>query len=143
MRAAGLIVFVFATAITLHAADEESAIRKAEMAWSTAVTTRDFQALDKIYGDKLIYAHATGAIESKEQYFARVRSGAQKYDSITQESIRIVPYGDSAITHSILRMMGTTNGKPFNDHVMALHVWEKQGGSWRLVAHQTTKLPTP
>ena len=141
MKVTGFIFLLLAAAIPLAAADEESAIRKAETAWSTAVTARDFQALDKIYGDKLIYAHATGAIESKEQYLARVRSGAQKYDSITQESIRIVPYGDSAVTHSILRMMGTTNGKPFNDHVMALHVWERHGGSWRLVAHQTTKLP--
>ena len=127
--------------VPAFAAAPDAVIRDAEKAWSTAVTTRDFHALENILGDRLIYAHATGAIESKDQYLGRMRSGAQKYDSITQESITIVPYGDSAVTHSILRMQGTTNGKPFNDHVMALHVWEKQGGAWKLVAHQTTKLP--
>jgi len=30
---------------------------------------------------------------------------------------------------------------PFNDHVMMMHVWVKQGGSWHLAAHQTTKVP--
>ena len=135
----GIVLLLLIAAV--FAANPDAAIRDAEQAWSTAVTQRDFQALDGILGDKLIYAHATGAIESKEQYLGRVRSGAQKYDSITRESIRVVPYGDSAVTHSILRMKGTTNGKPFDDHVMALHVWEKQGGAWKLVAHQTTKLP--
>lgn len=136
----GLLI-VLAAVPVLRAAGPEAAVRDAEKAWAAAVVARDFQALDRIYGDNLIYAHATGAIQSKQQYMARLRSGAQKYDSITYESTRVVPYGDCAVTHSILRMTGTTDGKPFNDHVMALHVWEKQGSAWRLVAHQTTKLP--
>ena len=140
MRAAGLLLLLFAGVGVLGAADPEADVRDGEKAWAAAVMSRDFQALDRILGDKLIYAHATGAIESKEKYLARLRSGAQKYDTVTQESIRIVTYGDSAVTHSILRMTGTSNGKPFNDHVMALHVWEKQGRAWRLAAHQTTKL---
>ena len=138
MKSIGVLLLLLAPAI---AADPDAAIRDAENGWSTAVTGRNFEALERILGHKLIYAHATGAIESKDQYLARLRSGTQRYDSITRESIRIVPYGDSAITHSILTMRGTTNGKPFNDHVMALHVWEKQDGTWTLVAHQTTKLP--
>ena len=133
-------LFILLAGFALWAADPEAAIRDAEKGWAAAVMARDFQALDKIFGDKLIYAHSTGAVESKEQYLARLRSGAQKYDSIVHEKIKIVSYGDSAVSHSILRMTGTSNGKPFNDHVMALHMWEKQGGSWKLVAHQTTKL---
>jgi len=140
MRIAAAVFALLAGLTALWAADPEGAIRDAEKGWANAVTARDFQALDKIFGDKLIYAHATGAIESKEQYLGRLRSGAQKYDSIVHESIRVVAYGDSAVSHAILRMTGISNGKPFNDHVMAMHMWEKQGGSWRLVAHQTTKL---
>ena len=138
MRTAVALSIVLASA--LCGADPESAIRDAEKGWAQAVMARDFQALDKILGDKLIYAHSTGAIESKQQYLERLRSGAQKYDRVVQESVRIVPYGDCAVTHSILRMTGVSNGKPFNDHVMAMHTWQKQAGSWKLVAHQTTKL---
>jgi ketosteroid isomerase-like protein len=140
MKTIAGVFILLAGAAVLWGADPETPIRDAEKAWANAVMARDFQALEKIFGDKLIYAHSTGAIESKEQYLGRLRSGAQKYDTIVHESIHIVPYGDSAVSHSILRMTGTSNGKPFNDHVMALHIWEKQGGSWRLAAHQTTKL---
>jgi ketosteroid isomerase-like protein len=140
MKTASLALIFFAAISGLRAADPETEIRDAEKAWAKAVVARDWAAVDKILGDKLIYAHATGGIESKKQYLDRVRSGAQKYDTIHRESTQVVLYGDSAVTHSIVRMAGATNGAPFDDHVMMLHVWVKQGGAWRLAAHQTTKL---
>jgi ketosteroid isomerase-like protein len=141
MKIAALASIVLIATSGLRAADPEIEIRDAEKAWAQAVVAQDWAAVDKILGDKLIYAHATGGIESKKQYLDRVRSGAQKYDTIRHESTRVVVYADSAVTHSIMRMAGATNGVPFNDHLMMLHVWEKQGGAWRLAAHQTTKLP--
>ncbi len=125
----------------IQAADTESEVRSAEKAWTEAVVKRDFATLENVLGDKLIYAHSTGAIQSKQEYLARLRSGAQKYDTIAIERMRIVPYGTCAVSHSILRMTGVSDGKPFNDHVMMLNVWERQNGVWRLAAHQTTKLP--
>lgn len=47
----------------------------------------------------------------------------------------------SAVAHSLARTVGSVDGKPFNDHVMVMHFWVKQGANWRLVAHQTTKVP--
>jgi ketosteroid isomerase-like protein len=140
MKPVVLALIALAATCGLRAADPETEIRDAEKAWARAVVARDWAAVDQILGDKLIYAHSTGGIESKKQYLDRVRSGAQKYDTINHESTRVVVYSDSAVTHSIMRMAGTTNGTPFNDHLMMLHVWEKQGGAWRLAAHQTTKL---
>ena len=141
MKTATIALIALIAISGLYAADLETEIRDAEKAWAKAVVARDWAAVDKILGDKLIYAHATGGIESKKQYLDRVRSGAQQYNTINHESTRVVVYGDSAVTHSIMRMAGATNGTPFSDHLMMLHVWEKQGGAWRLAAHQTTKLP--
>ena len=119
----------------------EDEIRSAEKAWAVAVKARDFAALDKIFTPGLIYAHATGAVETKQKYIDRLRSGAQKYDSITHESTKVVMYGDSAVAHSLVRTIGVNDKGPFNDHVLMMHHWVKQGGSWRLAAHQTTKVP--
>ena len=122
----------------LPAADAD--LEKAEKTWAAAITARDFQALDQVFAPDLIYAHSTGAIESKQDYVARLRSGAQRYDTVRHEKIRVVAHGNSAATHSIVRMIGSSNGKPFNDHLMVLHYWVNQGGRWRLAAHQSTKL---
>ena len=125
----------------LAAASVEDEIRAAEKAWADAVKGRDYAALDKIFTTGLIYAHSSGAIESKQKYIDRLRSGAQRYDSLTHEDTKIVPYGDAVVAHSMVRVTGVNNSGPFNDHVMMMHLWVKQGGAWLLAAHQTTKVP--
>ena len=122
-------------------AGAEEEIRAAEKAWAAAVQHRDYAALEKIFTPGLIYAHSTGAIEDRDRYVGRLRSGAQRYDSITHESTKVVLYGDSAVAHSIMRMQGANAAGHFDDHVMMMHFWVKQNGAWRLAAHQTTKIP--
>jgi hypothetical protein len=37
-------------------------------------------------------------------------------------------------------MSGISGARQFNDQLMAMHFWVKQGDAWCLVAHQTTTL---
>ena len=133
-----LLIALLCVRPAFAAAEDE--IRNAEKSWAAAVKGRDYAALEKIFTPGLIYAHATGAIEDKDKYIGRLRSGAQRYESITHESTKVVLYGDSAVAHSIMRMAGVNTAGPFNDHVMTMHLWVKQNGAWRLAAHQTTKI---
>lgn len=119
----------------------ESDIQKAEKDWAAAVMAQDQAALGQILGDQLIYAHSTGVIETKGQYLSNLRTGAAKYDLIEHQSITVKLYGDAAAAHSIVRMKGTNKDGPFDNKLMMMHLWVKQGGKWRLAAHQTTKLP--
>lgn len=125
--------------LTASAADDD--VRAAEKSWSAALVSRDAAALEKIYTPQLIYAHSTGKVETKAQYMERLKGGKQRYDSVTFESTQIVRYGESAVSHSIARMTGRNDSGPFDDHLMIIHMWVKQGGAWRLAAHQTTKIP--
>ena len=135
-----LVALNLLTAPAMLGASGEDQIRAAEKNWAEAVVARNVAALDKIFTDKLIYAHSTGIIENKQQYLERLKSGAQKYEKVHHEETRVVLYGDSAAAHSMVRMSGNSSGRLFDDHVMMMHLWVKQGGTWRLAAHQTTKL---
>jgi ketosteroid isomerase-like protein len=134
------IALLTVTAAAAFAAAEDD-IRAADRRWAAAVKAGDIATLERMYTPALIYAHATGKVEDKAQYLDRLKTGKQKYTDVIIESTKIVAYGDSAISHSIVRTIGTNDSGPFNDHVMMLHVWVKQGGEWRLAAHQTTKIP--
>lgn len=136
-----LLVILGMAACLLRAAGVDEAIREADKRWAAAVVAKDTAALEQMFTPDLIYAHASGALEDKQKYIGRLKAGRQKYDSVQIESTRVVPYGDSAISHSIVRTIGTNDQGRFNDHVMMLHVWVKQGGTWHLAAHQTTKVP--
>jgi ketosteroid isomerase-like protein len=121
-------------------ASNEEEVRKAEMAWSSAVKAMDFAALGKLMHDEMIYAHSTGVIETKDEYLGKLRSGTQKYTAIDYHQSTIRTFGDSAVFHAIVTMKGTSSGNPFDNKLMMIHTWVKHGAQWRLAAHQTTRL---
>ena len=138
---------LFAAALLLAAlpsalrASMEDEVRQAEKEWAAAVTAKDFPKVDKILADGLIYAHSTGIVETKAEYLAKVRGGTQNYDAIEHSKIQIKVYGNTAVAHSHVRMAGTNAAGPFDNKLMMMHFWVKEGGAWKLAAHQTTQLP--
>jgi len=124
------------------AAGPEDEIRNAEKQWATAVMKQDFTVLASILGEQLIYAHSTGVVDTKGEYLGKLKAGGTRYDLIEHRSLTVKIYGDAAVAHARVRMKGATREGPFDNELMMMHFWVKQGGRWRLVAHQTTRLPT-
>ncbi len=121
-------------------ASPEDEVLAAEKRWAAAVIARDFPALEKILSDELIYAHSTGAIETKSEYLGKLRAGTQKYDVIEHHKSIVKTHADAAVAHSIVTMKGNSAGEPFDNKLMMIHMWVQGPGGWRLVAHQTTRL---
>jgi ketosteroid isomerase-like protein len=121
------------------AAAQDTEVKEAENAWVRAATANDQKALNILLADDLVYTHATGIVETKQEYMKAVDS-FQKYKSIDLKNMRVKVYGNTAIVNARARMVGTTKGTPFDNEVLVIHVWVKQGGKWQLAAHQTTRL---
>ena len=141
-----MIRATFLTAITLLCATlapaaPEDEVRQAEMAWVAAVKANDFAKLESYLAPDLIYTHSTGIIEDKAAYLKALKSGNQKYDEIAHSNLRIKAYGgDTGVVTARVRMTGQSKGNPFDNQLLMMHVWVKQGGRWQLAAHQTTRL---
>ena len=69
-----------------------------------------------------------------------IESFCARYDGIEHHKTTVREHGDSAVAHSIVRMHGENASGPFDNRLMMIHVWVKDGGAWRLAAHQTTRL---
>jgi len=123
------------------AAPGEEELRQAEKAWAAAVQKNDLATLERVLGERLIYNHSTGVVENKQQYLGRLSKGAAKYELIEHASMEIRAYGDAGVVSARVRMKGRADQRLFDDQLLMLHVWIKQGGRWQLVAHQTTRLP--
>ncbi len=142
MRKTVLISLLIAMAgFVLAAATVQDEVMQAEKAWAAAVMKGDHATLDKLLADGLIYTHSSALVEDKAAYFGKLKAGTLKYESLTHESMTVRAYGNSAILHARARMKGVSDGKPFDTHAVMTHVWVKQGGMWRLAAHQATRLP--
>lgn len=133
-------LILLAACLLAHAAVQDEVL-KAEKAWANAVLKGDHAALDRLLAEDLIYTHSSAVVENKSVYFGKIKSGALKYEMLEHEDITVKPYGDAAILHAKIRMKGVSDGNPFTAYAVMTHVWVKQGGVWKLAAHQATRLP--
>jgi ketosteroid isomerase-like protein len=114
-------------------------IRKTIDSFFAAVTRNDVAAAARYLSDDLIYTHSTGVAESKSEYIAKLKSGDQKYTSLDLISPVIRVFGDAAVLNTQIRMQGASKGVPFDNTLFMMQVWVRQGGGWKLAAHQTTR----
>ena len=115
--------------------------RKAIDAFIAAVRKNDVPAVSNFLADDLVYTHSTGIVEGKPEYLAKLKAGDQKYTGIELTNPKIRTFGDTAVLNTTARMTGATKGVPFDNTLFLMQVWVKQGGGWKMVAHQTTRKP--
>ncbi|MEO7651861.1 MAG: nuclear transport factor 2 family protein [Bryobacteraceae bacterium] len=115
-------------------------IENLDKAWSKAILAKDSATLERLLDNDLVYAHASGAVDSKQQYLDKIKSGRQVYKSFEQRKVSVRMHGHTAVTQSWARVTGVNPQGPFDDKIMLLHVWMKKNGAWRLVAHQTARV---
>jgi len=118
---------------------QEADIRAAEQKWAKAILGKDTAVLNQVLGDQLIYAHSTGIVDTKASYIAKINSGKQLYEGVEHESMTVKLYGSTAVVHAKMHMRGVNQNGKFDDRMLMLHVWVKNGNDWQLVAHQTAK----
>ena len=138
------LTILFLSLLTLTAALALAAtpaeIEALDKSWSAAIVKADAATLEKLLADDLIYAHSTGIVDTKASYIAKIKGGKQVYKSFEIRNFNIKVHGDSAVSQCWGRSIGTNQNGAFDDKLMLIHFWVKQNNSWRLAAHQTTKI---
>jgi hypothetical protein len=113
----------------------------AEQRRCAAMLANDASALAALLDDRLQFSHATGAVDDKAAYLAKMAGGRITYIAITWSDERVVPLGSGAalLTGRMLtevRVEGTD--KRLDNRVMS--AWALTGDAWRLVAFQSTPI---
>ena len=136
-------LFLFALAITGFAQGNkvEQAVLKLETEWVDALVKADAAALEKLYSEHLTYTHSSGSTDTKTEYITNLKAGKTKYESLVREDVKVRVFGNTALHTSKTNIKLISNGQPSAFAVKMLHVWVKEGSNWRMVAHQTTRLP--
>ena len=97
--------------------------------------------LEELCDDALSYAHSSGVRDTKDEYLAKVRSGYYVYLRIDHPVERVEVAGDTAVVVGRMTADITVQGTPKTIDNLALAVWTRASGDWRLLAYAPTPLP--
>ncbi len=98
------------------------------------------QQLQQITVKELSYGHSNGLMEDQAAFIDALVSGKSDFVSIdlTDQTISVV--GNTALVRHNLSGQTLNSGTPGTVKLGVLLVWQKQQGTWKLLARQAFKL---
>ena len=98
-------------------------------------------ALGALVADDLSYGHSGGKVDTKTSFIADLLDGKSDFVTIaiTDQTVKVVD-GNTAIVRHTLTADTNDSGKPGKVALKILGVWQKQGGSWKLLARQAVRI---
>ncbi len=121
--------------------EDVRAVLAAEDRRYRAMQDADLTTLEELCAEELSYAHSNGARDSKEEYLEKVRSGYYVYRRVDHPVERVEVAGDAAIVVGRMTADLEVQGAPKTIDNLALAVWTRASGEWRLLAYAPTSLP--
>jgi hypothetical protein len=103
----------------------------------------DLPTLERLFHDRLSYAHSSGVRDTKAEYLAKIGNGYYDYSRLDHPVERVELRGDTAVVVGRMNADLLVDGTPKTLDVLALAVWTREGGEWQLLAYASTPLPRP
>jgi hypothetical protein len=126
------------------AAEPTDALAAADDARVAAMTHPDRDKLNAALSDDLRYAHSSGNVDTKASFIDTLIQGRTKYLSYDYvERNFSFPAPDIALMTGRTHIKAATASGTMDATLSFLGVWRRENGTWRFLAWQSCKLPTP
>lgn len=116
------------------------AIEKADIDRTNAVVKGDMDAVDKSTADTYAFTDPNGRITTKKDLMDQLKSGAIKVSSQSISDVQVNMYGNTAVETGKVTSKATREGKDSSGTFRFTRVWVNQGGNWKTVAFQETRI---
>ena len=113
---------------------------KAEDARFAAQMSGDVAAMQKLFGDDLVYVHSSTVIDTKASFIESIRSGNVKYRSMKRGDAKVRTYGCIAIVTASANFEVTARGQDLSLHLLYHAIWAKRAGGPQFVSWQATRV---
>jgi Domain of unknown function (DUF4440) len=140
MTLATLIPSVTAFSQTGSIADQVRALDKTQREAALRGETR-FE--EQYTAAECVSINPAGAVSSREETIARMKSGDVKLDAIDIDQEQVHVYGETAVITGREHVRGSYKAHAFDSWARYSRVWIKQDGTWKVVLFQETPLPAP
>src|SRR5690242_4772069 len=116
--------------------NEAEAVGGAVEALRQAMLAADKAKLEALTHDQLSYGHSSGKVETKAEYIEVIASKKTIYKKVALLDPSVVVAGNNAVVRHRFTGETESGGKANTPDILALQVWQKSDGNWRLLARQ-------
>jgi hypothetical protein len=106
----------------------------------TAKVRGDLAGLDTLLAPDLTYIHSDGALESKAQFLATLRTGRLRYEAISPYDLEERIYGEAGVVTGRSAMRVRVGQDLLRFSIRFTAMYRREGRRWVLVAWQATRL---
>jgi len=139
--AAATAAFAGCTTMRGNEAAKSPAVAAAAEKLRVAMIDPTPAALNALVADDLSYGHSGGKVDTKASFISDLLDGKSDFVSIaiTEQTVKVVDANTAIVRHT-LTADTNDSGKPGKVALKILGVWQKQGGSWKLLARQAVRI---
>ena len=142
LAAAGVFALSATTLIVpAMAATDDEAVKQAVEALRKAILAQDKAKLETLTAEQLSYSHSDARVEDKAKFIDGVMTRKAVVKSIDFPDLTVAIVGNNAIVRHLWVSESELDGKVTNTKIGVLQVWQKQGGTWKLLARQGFRTP--
>lgn len=119
----------------------EKQVANAIIKLTNAMISGNKEDLEAIASEDLSYGHSGGHIDDKKEFVQKLAPGGGSdfvTIDLTQQTIKVI--GKTAVVRHILTAKTNDGGKPADVHLRVILIFQKQKGSWKLLARQAVKI---
>ena len=135
-----LLTVVLAAPAIAQKSTAEQRLFKLENDFANAVVKRDANALRRIVAPRWVYSDESGVME-REEGIRAFTSGTDTVKQASNEKMRALVYGNSAVVIGILQMKGRGPKGAFTNRYRYTDAWVFQEGKWLCIASQDYLMP--
>jgi hypothetical protein len=113
-------------------------VRRAEKARQTALLAADSGRLESMLADEYVYVHASGRVETREDYLNAVKSGGFRFIDFTSQNVIVTPYGDATLAAGEIIVLREEAQVRKRSHFRFASLWTRAQDGWKLAFWQNT-----
>jgi len=123
----------------MNIANDSAALTQAIETFYNAIRDKNAAAFEPLLTPDVSYGHSSGRIENKAQFISNVLDPKTKWKTIYGDKQSNYFSGDTAVSRHVMTGENERDGKPGTAAMQTMMVWQKQNGSWKLLARQAFK----
>lgn len=136
-----LFLVLALSSLSLAAATPADEVRAAIRNYRQALVKKDLAALEHIWTEDYSFVNGHGQLRTKADRIADMKSGHSSVESIQhEEEATVTVHGTTALARSRVTIVGKYSGREVSTDFHSVHVWIREGGTWRLAFNQLTPI---